>query len=143
MIRDRAYLYDNSAPIAERRLRGLEAIEDEATIESLRELGVSVGWHCLEIGAGAGSIARWLADTVQPSGRLVAADIDTQLLDTAAYEVRKHDIIREAIKLRSPPTPHCSTDLRNASFWRVSATKRARPFRWRQQNPASGLCFVQ
>ena len=75
-------------PAAQHRLRGLEAIEDESTIRLLAELGVTSGWHCLEIGAGRGlhrAMARRLGYD-RPAGS-VATDINTHLLDTAAYEV--------------------------------------------------------
>lgn len=43
------------------------------------------GWHCAELGAGAGSIARWLADVVGAGGSVTAVDRDTSLLaDLAA-----------------------------------------------------------
>jgi 2-polyprenyl-3-methyl-5-hydroxy-6-metoxy-1,4-benzoquinol methylase len=89
------YLYNNNSDSAECRLRGLEAIEDASTIEQLRMVGPLTGWQCLEVGAGAGSIARWLAASVGVAGRVVATDIDTRLLDPSAYEVWRHDIQRD------------------------------------------------
>jgi len=91
------YLYDNSSSVAADRLRGLEAVEDSSTIELLNRLNVAPGWHCLEIGAGAGSIARWLAERVGPQGRIVATDIDTRLLDPTLYEVWQHDLVQDAL----------------------------------------------
>jgi SAM-dependent methyltransferase len=41
---------------------------------------VQRGWRCLELGAGAGSIARWLADRVGPAGSVVAADRNCRFL---------------------------------------------------------------
>lgn len=86
------YLYTNSSPDAESRLRALEAIEDESTIGLLNRVGITSRWHCLEVGAGAGSIARWLADRCE---RVVATDLDTRLLDPTAYEVLPHDILKD------------------------------------------------
>jgi signal transduction histidine kinase len=40
-----------------------------------REL-VQPGWGCLEVGAGRGSMAVWLAEQVGESGEVVATDID-------------------------------------------------------------------
>ena len=40
------------------RLQKLQAINDPATLSRLDEIGVAAGWRCLEVGAGAGSIAR-------------------------------------------------------------------------------------
>jgi len=46
---------------------------------------VTRGWHCVELGAGAGSIARWLSDAVGDDGSVTAVDRDTSLLaDLAA-----------------------------------------------------------
>lgn len=45
------------------RLHALEGVFDEHTCRLLDErIGVQTGWRYLELGAGAGSIARWLAD---------------------------------------------------------------------------------
>jgi predicted O-methyltransferase YrrM len=91
------YLFSNSHAVAMARLTGLEAIEDPSTIECLGQLGTKPGWHCLEIGAGAGSVARWLAGRVGATGRVVATDIDTALLDSSSYEVWRHDIVRDQL----------------------------------------------
>jgi SAM-dependent methyltransferase len=41
---------------------------------------VDSGWHCAELGAGAGSVAGWLADRVGEKGSVTAIDLDTTLL---------------------------------------------------------------
>jgi hypothetical protein len=55
---DPRYVLDNAAAQAPARFDALAAIFDPGTIRHLRERGVAEGWHCLEIGAGGGSIAR-------------------------------------------------------------------------------------
>ena len=80
-----SYLYDNSKSGELERLRGLEAIEDAATIALLSELKLPVDACCLEVGAGAGSIASWLAAEAGKDAHVVATDIDTNLLDSSAY----------------------------------------------------------
>ncbi len=62
------------------RLALLEHRFDSGTIRRLGDLGVRNGWRCLEVGAGHGSIARWLSDKVGPAGSVVAADIDARFL---------------------------------------------------------------
>jgi len=50
----------------------------------------------LPVGAGAGSVARWLADVVGPGGEVVATDVSTIHLDgfeRPNLEVREHDIL--------------------------------------------------
>jgi SAM-dependent methyltransferase len=56
------------------RLDLLQQIFDPVTERRL-ELA-QPGWRCLETGAGRGSIARFLAERVGPSGEIIAADID-------------------------------------------------------------------
>ncbi len=82
-----------------KRLGLLEQRFDTGTIRRLGELGVTSGWRCLEVGAGHGSIARWLAERVGPAGFVVAADIDTCFLtglpdnvDVRELDIRDQDI---------------------------------------------------
>jgi ubiquinone/menaquinone biosynthesis C-methylase UbiE len=42
---------------------------------------VQPGWRCLEVGAGRGSMAVWLAEQVGPTGHVVATDVDTRYLE--------------------------------------------------------------
>ncbi|AWN30115.1 MULTISPECIES: class I SAM-dependent methyltransferase [Streptomyces] len=62
------------------RLLLLEQTKDPATIHALESLPLLETWRCLEIGAGAGSIAHWLGERC-PQGHVIAADIDTRNLD--------------------------------------------------------------
>jgi SAM-dependent methyltransferase len=78
------------------RLRLLERFRDPGSMRRLRALGVAAGWRCLEVGAGAGSIAAWLGRVVGPSGWVVTTDIDTRHLETlraANVEVRAADLL--------------------------------------------------
>jgi hypothetical protein len=68
---------------------GREATEDQrlSLLEQIYDPGsrrrrqiVQPGWRCLEIGAGRGSMALWLAGQVGPSGEVVATDIDVTYL---------------------------------------------------------------
>ena len=56
------------------RLTLLEQIFDP--LSRRRRDMVQPGWRCLEVGAGRGSMAVWLAEQVGPSGHVVATDID-------------------------------------------------------------------
>src|SRR5436309_6670469 len=92
------------------RLRLIEGKGDPFTTRLLTRLGVSRGWRCLEIGAGAGSIASWLADQVGPDGHVVATDIDPRFLrdlKAANVEVRRHDITREDVEADAFDLVHC------------------------------------
>ena len=50
------------------RLRLLEAWGDPDTHTVLRTVGLRSTWRCLEIGAGAGSVACWLSDQCADGG---------------------------------------------------------------------------
>src|SRR5215470_5263790 len=93
-----SYVLDNAWEQAQRRLSLLHAVHDPATIARLERTGVGPGWRVFVPGAGAGSIARWLAARVQPGGRVLATDIDPRFLEADAadgLEVRRHDIVRD------------------------------------------------
>ena len=74
------YVLPNSWEHASERLELLEACYDAASFWQAAALGVRSGWRCLDAGAGHGSFARWLGSTVGASGSVVAADLDTRLL---------------------------------------------------------------
>lgn len=77
------------------RLSPLEEMYDVGTINYFRMLGVDTGWHCLEIGAGAGSITDWLCQRVGPTGHVLATDIDVSLVKEVRHanlEIQVHDI---------------------------------------------------
>jgi hypothetical protein len=86
-------------PAAEdRRLGLLEEIFDP--VSRRRRSGVQAGWRCLEVGAGRGSMAVWLAERVGPSGGVVATDIDVsylERLDARNLEVRRHNILEDSL----------------------------------------------
>lgn len=79
-----------------RRQASVEAWLGPGTMRLLEARGVSEGRHCLEVGAGGGTIPVWLCQRVGPTGRVVATDIDMRFLDVIErpnLEVRRHDII--------------------------------------------------
>jgi SAM-dependent methyltransferase len=75
------YLLEHDWEQEPRRLQLLEQHADPTTFRRLRATGIRPGLRCLEIGAGRGSIARWLADEVGPTGHVTALDLDTSLLN--------------------------------------------------------------
>jgi 2-polyprenyl-3-methyl-5-hydroxy-6-metoxy-1,4-benzoquinol methylase len=80
-------------PAEAERLAALAAASDPATISVLASLHVPSGGTCLELGAGTGSIALWIADNLGPR-RVTATDLDTQILDRLrhpALRVARHD----------------------------------------------------
>jgi SAM-dependent methyltransferase len=74
-------------PTELQRLQVMERMLDPDETATLGGLGIQPWWHCLELGAGAGSIARWLAERC-PAGQVVAADVDTGFLN----RLRSHNL---------------------------------------------------
>jgi SAM-dependent methyltransferase len=93
---ERGYLYDHAWEDERTRLSGLAALFDTVTIRHLSAAGVRPGWRCWEIGAGTGTIARYLADITGPGGSVVATDLDVRFLDglggLGTVEVLRHDV---------------------------------------------------
>src|SRR5215469_687036 len=101
------YVLVNSGKEAQTRFAALSTIYDRGTVRHLEDLGVASGWHCLEIGGGSGTIAKWLADRVGPTGHVLATDLDTRFLEPLKgpnLEVRRHNI-------GTDPLPEITFDL--------------------------------
>ncbi len=78
---DHHYVFDGTKEQAELdRLRLLESAFDPKARQRLENVGVSDGWHYLEVGAGAGSIMNWISEKVGSTGTVVAVDTDTRFL---------------------------------------------------------------
>ena len=96
------YAYDHAWAMERVRLAGLEMALDPGTREHLTRLGAGPGKRCLEIGAGGGSVAFWLAKRVAPGGAVVATDLETDFLESEAaghpgLEVLRHDITAQEL----------------------------------------------
>lgn len=88
------YVFDQAAETERTRLAGLEALWDPGTQEVLARVGVRPGLRCLEVGAGGGSIAQWLATQVGPQGHVVATDLDPRFVQPGpSLEVLQHDVL--------------------------------------------------
>jgi SAM-dependent methyltransferase len=90
---------------------GREAAEDERLrlVEEMfdplsrrRRAGlVQPGWRCLEVGAGRGSMAAWMAEQVGPEGEVVGIDVDTGYLERLQLpnlRIVKHNILDEPVE---------------------------------------------
>jgi SAM-dependent methyltransferase len=92
------YVFDNSSTCAVDQHSLLARLLDPFTTERLAETGVTHGWRCLEVGAGGGSIARWLADRVAPGGSVLATDIKPHHVPLVpGLDVVEHDITRDRL----------------------------------------------
>lgn len=100
------YALPNHDPQGLQRLRQLADILDEHSTDVLARQGITKGWQCLEVGAGAGTITAWMADQVGPTGHVTAVDTDPQHIPMRAgnLTVRQADV-------RSTPLPAGHYDL--------------------------------
>ena len=103
------YVYSNRTAHAVSHHRYLADILDEFTRERLLTTRTSLsGLSCLEVGAGAGSVAVFLADQVGDDGRVVATDLNPMPIPyMRRLKVVPHDITCQ-------PIPHQPYDLIHA-----------------------------
>jgi len=110
------YLFDQAWTQERRRLDALGALYDRFSIEHLTRAGTSRGGSCLEVGAGSGTIARWMATQVGREGRVLATDIDPRFLEPLAaegVEVRRHDIANDVLEERAFDIVHARAVLQH------------------------------
>jgi SAM-dependent methyltransferase len=99
------------------RLELLEKIYDPMSLA--RRGFVQPGWRCLEVGAGRGSQARWLAEQVGPTGEVVATDLDTRYLERLeipTLRVVRHDFRSDPLDVLEPGSYDLVTS-RLVLFW--------------------------
>ncbi|AGL16781.1 trans-aconitate 2-methyltransferase [Actinoplanes sp. N902-109] len=88
------YAFSNTSEQAATHHDALGDLLDERTHATITELTELPGRRVLEVGAGAGSIAAWLAG---PAAEVVATDIAPQRIpDRPRLTVRRHDIVTGA-----------------------------------------------
>lgn len=86
------------------RLLVIEEVFDPASRRRILATGLTTGWRCLEVGAGAGSITHWMAEVVGESGKVVAVDLDTRFianLKLSNVEVLEADIRHNLLESHS------------------------------------------
>ncbi|WP_158891634.1 class I SAM-dependent methyltransferase [Amycolatopsis anabasis] len=87
------YLLDTGSELGREQMDHLERLLDGTTTACLDEIGIEPGRRCLDLGAGGGSITRWLAERTGPGGTVVSVDLDTgYLVPGPGIEVHRHDI---------------------------------------------------
>jgi 2-polyprenyl-3-methyl-5-hydroxy-6-metoxy-1,4-benzoquinol methylase len=108
------YVFDPAWQKERDRLGALETLFDRSSRRYLADLGVGEGWRCLEVGCGAGGLARWMADQVGTTGQVIATDLDTRFLDghgRANLEVLVHDIVTDPLEDAAFDLVHARTVL--------------------------------
>ncbi|MDT0448156.1 class I SAM-dependent methyltransferase [Streptomyces hesseae] len=94
----RGYVFDNENENAAEQHRCLAAAYDPFTTRRLARLGVGPGARVLEVGAGGGSVARWLAGRVAPTGSVLATDVTPlHLAPAPGLRVLTHDITSDPL----------------------------------------------
>jgi SAM-dependent methyltransferase len=82
------------------RLRMIEEALDPATIGRLQSTGIGAGWRCMEVGAGAGSIMKWMGSIIGNSGEVVAVDTNTshiRNLSGPTYQMIQGDFLEASL----------------------------------------------
>lgn len=94
------HLFDTAERETAGRFASLEASYDELTQGHLIARGIGPGWSCLEVGAGGGSIARWMAGQVGPEGHVLATDIDLRWAGDDLPNLRwaRHDVATDPLE---------------------------------------------
>lgn len=119
------YLLENAAPHAGLRLDALAEVFDPSTFRHIAGLGLSAGWRCWEVGAGGGSVVRWLAQRVGPTGHVLATDIDITWTRAAAADnvaIACHDVAQD-------PPPSETFDLVHARLVLMHVAERDQALR--------------
>src|SRR5690348_1884704 len=94
------YLLSNVDPETAERFGGLEETFDPISVGHLERLGVGPGARCLEVGAGGGSVARWMAARAGSGGRVLALDVDPRWFahdGSPNLEVRRLDVAADPL----------------------------------------------
>lgn len=87
------YAFDNDSAFAEAHHAALAALLDPTTCRLIDDVVNLTGADCLEVAAGGGSVATWLADRVGPGGRVLATDTKPDLIPAhPRLTVKQHDI---------------------------------------------------
>jgi SAM-dependent methyltransferase len=97
-VTETRYVFDNDSAHSREQHRCLAAAYDPPTLARLAATGVTDGWRCLEVGAGGGSVAHWLAARVAPGGRVLATDVKPHHVAPApGLAAVRHDVTRDPL----------------------------------------------
>lgn len=122
-------------PFEEERVRLEELARgvDPGTRRALLGCGLGAGWKCLEVGAAVGTMSRWLAEQVGPTGQVVACDVDVRFLGDLKLpnlEARQLDLRSDALEREHFDLAYCRTlllHLAEARRWK-SPSRPSRPW---------------
>ncbi|MGF1479699.1 MAG: class I SAM-dependent methyltransferase [Cyanophyceae cyanobacterium] len=120
------YIFTDAQQVSElERLQAIEQVFDPASRQRINATGISVEWQCLEVGAGAGSITRWLAAVVG-GGQVVAVDLDTRFLTNLQLpnvEILQADIRQASLENNTFDLVHARYVLIHISDFQVALSR--------------------
>lgn len=120
------YVFDTAWEGERERLAANERYWDPFSIRILGRLEVAEGMRVLDVGAGGGTIARWFARRVGPSGLVLAVDLDPRFimaLDEPNLEARQMDLFSDELPRESFDVVHARCVLEHLPG-RVNALER-------------------
>lgn len=103
------YVFDRAHVVEQHRC--LAAAYDPVTFARLDRTGVRAGWRCLEVGAGGGSVAHWLA---RRGATVLATDVQPEhVAPTRRLTVLRHDVVCDPLPEREFDLVHVRLVLRH------------------------------
>ncbi|WNV82282.1 class I SAM-dependent methyltransferase [Umezawaea sp. Da 62-37] len=99
-------LYGFDQPLEQERIGLIGDVFDAFSRRRLADLGPLAGLRCLDVGAGPGTVAAWLAGQAGPDGEVIALDRDASLLREANHpgvRVWEADVDTAGPDLLPPP----------------------------------------
>jgi SAM-dependent methyltransferase len=120
------YALDNDQPTAGSMLACLATMLDELSFGVLQAAGVRHGANCLELGAGGGSVAGWMARVTGDTGQVLALDLKPEHIPAIdGVQVLRCDVTRDAL----PTAPGQGWDVIHARLLLAHLPQRAEVLR--------------
>jgi 2-polyprenyl-3-methyl-5-hydroxy-6-metoxy-1,4-benzoquinol methylase len=97
---EQKYVFDQGREGERERLAVIERYLDGHSIARLEAVGLAAGWRCLDVGAGGGSLTRWICRRVGREGSVLAVDLDPRFLEEIEepnLEVRRLDLLTDEL----------------------------------------------
>ena len=89
---EREYRLNSASELGQQQMDCIQSIMDPPSRTFLEPV-VKPGAHCLEVGAGGGTVAGWMADQAGLNGSVVAVDLDPDhIAERPNLAVLRHDI---------------------------------------------------
>lgn len=121
------YIFTDTQFVSElERLKVLEKVSDPTSRRRILATGLTTGWQCLEVGAGAGSIMKWMSEIVGKSGKVVAVDVDIRFIEHTSLsnvDMIKGDIKRISLENNSFDLIHIRNVLIHIADFQVVLSK--------------------